>query len=53
MEKVDVIDCQNYYRNRIERVTGPSHLDLLFNPESPEDKGIVSVFKIFFEWFLK
>jgi hypothetical protein len=42
----------SYYDKKIERITGPTHLDMLLNP-SKEDSLIKKCFREFFIWFLR
>jgi len=45
--------ARNMYIQKIEQVTGPSHIPLLFECPKWDSKGNVKVFLEFFKWFLR
>ena len=46
-------DAIHYYYNRMERVTGPSHIPDLLVGEGEEEMGIKKAFGEFLLWFLR
>lgn len=50
--KCDYDEIVDYYDKKIERITGPTHLDMLLNG-SKDEPDMKKCFKSFFIWFLR